>query len=318
MTNDINFKSGNFAKKKSFFLRRLLKLLIILLGVAGVVLIIFFIVSKISASRITISDIKKAWEEYDYEKVYDLSSQFLQKDSYNNTALTYYGYACFFLSQAQTDTQSAQQYLDESINKIRIALYSSNSNLTPQLEYMLGRAYFYKNTITSYYYADLAVKYLLLAKEHDFVSNDIPKLLGLSYASLGMTMESIAAFSEALLEDESDFLLLSIAEQYYNAKELNISEQYLFRIVQHSDNEDIVLKSRILLGNIYIDKESYDEAMEEFNKALELNPQSADAHYSIGLIYEKQGNIVKARAEWRTAQKLLPSHQASRAKLSES
>lgn len=318
MNNDINFKNGNYAKKKSYFLRRLIKLSLIVFSLAALIFLVFFIFSKISSNTISIRDIKKAWEQYDYEKVYDLSSKYLQKDSYNNSALTYYGYACFFLSQSQTDTQTAQQYLDESINKMRIALYSANSKLKPQLEYMLGRAYFFKNTITSYYYADLAVKYINLAKEDGFISPDIPKLLGLSYASLGMTMESIAAFSEALLEDESDFLLLSIAEQYYNAKELNISEQYLFRIVQNSDNEDIILKSRILLGNIYIEKESYEEALEEFNKALELNPESADAHYAIGLIYEKQGNIVKARAEWRTALKLMPSHQLSRAKLSES
>ena len=45
-------------------------------------------------------------------------------------------------------------------------IYDANKTLLPQLQYMLGRAYFYKNTITTHYYADLAVKYLLLAKEN--------------------------------------------------------------------------------------------------------------------------------------------------------
>ena len=90
----------------------------------------------------------------------------------------------------------AQTYLDECINNLRIALYSSNDKLTPQLQYMLGSAYFYKNTITTHYYADLAVKYLLLAQKNGYESNDIAEYLGLSYDSLGMTMESISAFTE--------------------------------------------------------------------------------------------------------------------------
>ena len=128
-------------------------------------LIVFFsykAVTRYQNGKITIKTIKAAWAEYDYQKVYELSKAFLQDHTYNNTALTYYSYACFFLAQGQTDTQQAQSYLDECINNIRIALYEADKSLTPQLQYMLGRAYFYKNTITTHYYADLAVKYLLL------------------------------------------------------------------------------------------------------------------------------------------------------------
>ena len=132
-----------------------------------------------------------------------------------------------------------------------------------------------------------------------------------------MTMESISAFTEALLVRESDSLLLSIAEQYYKARELNASEQYLFRIIKNSDNEDIVLKSENLLGNIYIDKEDYDAALEEFENVLKKNENSADAHYGIGVIYEKQGNIVKARSEWRKALKIQVNHPGALQKMSE-
>ena len=180
-----------------------------------------------------------------------------------------------------------------------------------------SRFYFYKNTITTHYYADLAVKYLLLAKENGYEADDIAEYLGLSYASLGMTMESIAAFTEALLVRESDTLLLAIAEQYYKAKELNAAEQYLFRIVKNSDNEDIIIKSENLLGNIYIDKEDYEAAQAEFDNVLKKNENSADAHYGIGVIYEKQGNIVKARSEWRKALKIQVNHPGALQKMSE-
>ncbi len=317
LKTNYNIENSSYAKKKSHLLRNLIRVAVVVVVLSAVAFSTYFGIKKYQQGRISIKTIKEAWAEYDYQKVYELCKVFLQDNTYNNTALTYYSYACFFLAQAQTDTQQAQSYLDECINNIRVALYEADKSLVPQLQYMLGRAYFSKNTITTHYYADLAVKYLLLAKENGYEADDIAEYLGLSYASLGMTMESIAAFTEALLVRESDFLLLSIAEQYYKANELNASEQYLFRIIKNSDNEDIVLKSENLLGNIYIDKEDYDAAMEEFENVLKKNENSADAHYGIGVIYEKQGNIVKARSEWRKALKIQVNHAGALQKMSE-
>ena len=308
MKNDFEIENNSFARRHNKWLKKIVfsALFLIIIGGAGTV--VFLGLHKFQAGRISIKSIKKSWSEYDYQKVYEQSFSFLQKAPYNNTVLTYYAYACFFLSQAQSETQLAQEYLDESINSLRIALYTANKSLVPQLQYMLGRAYFYKNTISTHYYADLSIKYLLLAKENNYDAPDIPEYLGLSYAALGMTMESISAFTEALLVRESDALLLSIAEQYFNAKEYQAAEQYLYRIIKNCENDDVLLRSQILLGNIYINREEYDQALEEFNNVLQKNANSADAHYGIGVIYEKQGNIVKARAEWRQALKLQVNH----------
>ncbi len=317
MKANYNIENSSYAKKKSHLLRNIIRVTAVAAVLSAIVFTTLFGIKKYQQGRISIKTIKEAWAVYDYQKVYELCKVFLQDNSYNNTALTYYCYACFFLAQAQTDTQQAQSYLDECINNIRVALYEADKNLVPQLQYILGRAYFSKNTITTHYYADLAVKYLLLARENGYEADDIAEYLGLSYASLGMTMESIAAFTEALLVRESDSLLLAIAEQYYKAKELNAAEQYLFRIIKNSDNEDVVLKSENLLGSIYIDKEDYDAALEEFDNVLKKNENSADAHYGIGVIYEKQGNIVKARSEWRKALKIQVNHPGALQKMSE-
>ena len=317
MKANYNIENSSYAKKKSHLLRNILRLAAVVLVLSAIAFATLFGIRKYQQNRISIKTIKEAWGSYDYQKVYELCKVFLQDNTYNNTALTYYSYACFFLAQAQTDTQQAQSYLDECINNIRIALYEADQSLVPQLQYMLGKAYFYKNTITTHYYADLAVKYLILAKQSGYEADDIAEYLGLSYASLGMTMESISAFTEALLVRESDSLLLAIAEQYYKAQELNAAEQYLFRIIKNSDNEDIILKSENLLGTIYIDKEDYDDALEEFENVLKKNENSADAHYGIGVIYEKQGNIVKARSEWRKALKIQVNHPGALQKMSE-
>ena len=160
-----NIENSSYAKKKSHLLRNTIRIAAVLLALSAVAFATWFGINKYNSGRITVKTIKAAWAEYQYQKVYELCKVFLQDNTYNNTALTYYSYACFFLDQAQTDTQLAQSYLDECINNIRVALYEADNSLIPQLQYMLGLAYFSKNTITTHYYADLAVKYLLLAKK---------------------------------------------------------------------------------------------------------------------------------------------------------
>ena len=140
----------------------------------------------------------KSWKSYDYESVYEISKGILNRTPFNNAALTYHGYAAFYLGVSSLDKMNEQNYLDEAINSLHLALLDAQSSLTSQLFYMLGKAYFYKNTVSSYYYADLAVKYLELAKARGYKADDIPEYLGLSYAALGMTMESISSFTETL------------------------------------------------------------------------------------------------------------------------
>ena len=307
----------NVGKKQSHIIRKILLFFGIAVILAALVFLSYFFISRHFSKKITINTLKEKWNEYDYLGLYEIDKTYLQENPYNNTALTYYSYACFYLAVSQNDTFQAQEYLDECINNMRLALYDASKSLKPQLQYMLGKAYFYKNTISTYYYADLAVKYLNLAKENGYKADDIAEYLGLSYAALGMTMESISAFTEALLIRESDTLLLSIAEQYYKIQEYGASEQYLYRVITNSENQDIVIRSKILLGQIYIDKEKYDDAMKLYNEIIAENDNCADAHYGIGLIYEKQNNLIKARAEWRKTLKIQVNHQGALKKLSD-
>ena len=271
-----------------------------------------------SRSGVSISYLNKKWNEYDYRAVYDSSAAILRERPFNNTALTLHGYAAFFLALAEMNTTQAQAYLDEAINVLRVALLGAKPRTFAQIEYMLGKAYFYKNSMSSYYYyADLVVQYLQRAQQDGYYSDDIPEFLGLSYAALGMTMESIAAFTKALLVRESDLLLLSIAEQYHKAGQDAAAAQYLYRISIDCRDEKIVLRSHFLLGNIYIGQEKYADAEQEFKTILEKSENSADAYYGLGVIYEKQGDVIKARSEWRRALRMQPNHAEALKKLAE-
>ena len=308
-------RTGAFKRKSQFIKHAVLAFCVVLVLALLSVFVFRFFNARRSAS---VAYLYEKWDDYDYRAVYDSSAVILRDKPFNNAALTLRGYAAFFLSLSETNTMQAQSFLDESINSLRLALLNARPKSFAQIEYMLGKAYFYKDSMASYYYyADLAVQYLLRAQKDGYKSDDIPEYLGLSYAALGMTMESIASFTEALLVRESDLLLLSIAEQYYKAGQVAAAAQYLYRISRDCKDEKIVQKSHLLLGYIYIAQEKYDEAENVFQTILEKNENIADAYYGIGVIYEKEGDVIKARAEWRKALRVQANHADALKKIAE-
>ena len=100
-------------------------------------------------------------------------------------------------------------------------------------------------------------------------------------------------------------------EQYKRFKSFNDFN------LDHGDYACKLIKENDILKYFNIDKEDYDAAQVEFDNVLKKNENSADAHYGIGVIYEKQGNIVKARSEWRKALKIQVNHPGALQKMSE-
>ena len=303
---------------KNKLIPRLILIFSLVIFLTAATIISYHFISKHIHNSASVTALYDNWEKYDYSKVYDISGTILNKNPLHNTARTFRGYSSFFLAVSQTDNTQAQVYLDDAINNLRVALQNSKKSTIGQLEYMLGKAYFYKDSMSSYYYyADLAVKYLLKSVADNYQSQDISEYLGLSYAALGKTQESIASFTEALLSRESDTLLLAIAEQYYKNGTGNAAKQYLYRVNTISKNEDIMMKSHLLLGQIYVDESDYENAQKEFETILEKNENSADAHYGLGVLYEKQGDLVKARAEWRKCLRIQINHPGAIQKMSD-
>ena len=51
------------------------------------------------------------------------------------------------------------------------------------------------------------------------------------------------------------------------------------------------------LGTVYLGKEDYQQAIAHFNKVMELNYYDTKAHYNLGLAYLYQGELDKAQKE---------------------
>ena len=57
------------------------------------------------------------------------------------------------------------------------------------------------------------------------------------------------------------------------------------------------LKAYMNLGAVYMQQEKYDQAIEEFNTAVKLNYYYGKAHYNLGYIYLLKGEKEKAEEE---------------------
>ena len=51
------------------------------------------------------------------------------------------------------------------------------------------------------------------------------------------------------------------------------------------------------LGAIYVSKKDYDQAVQQFKKVVELNHFNAKAHYNLGMVYVYNGEKEKAEEE---------------------
>ena len=288
---------------------KFIPVLLISLCSAVVLSVIVILISRYVGYKIknspSITKLENQWKEGDYLGVYDTSSILIEKKFLNNTVLTYRGYAAYRLSCSEIDPSLAQKYVNEAIRSLRIAIMDAKPQTLPQIYYQLGRAYFHKNTICSYhYYSDLVVKYLELARSLGYNADDIPELLGISYGNLGNSIESIKSFSEALNVRESDSPLLMIAEQYYKEGQYPAAKQYLYQVSSRANDDSLMLKSQTILGKIYLEEEDYENAKIQYEAILEKDENSPDAHYGLGVIYEKNNDMVKARAEWRKTLKI--------------
>lgn len=68
----------------------------------------------------------------------------------------------------------------------------------------------------------------------------------------------------------------------------------------------------IELAKFYFLNSKYDEAINELNKVLEINPGNSEAYYNLGLIYENKNQYEKAREMYEKALSIDPDYKLAR------
>jgi tetratricopeptide (TPR) repeat protein len=69
-------------------------------------------------------------------------------------------------------------------------------------------------------------------------------------------------------------------------------------------------EAHLQLGNLYSDQNKYSDAVPEYERALELNADLADAHYRLGQAYVRTGQKDRAQEQLQVYQRLRAQHLA--------
>ena len=295
----------------------LLRFIVILVGVIIVGGGVFYLVRAKSAPTgkgATEQRLSVLWKEQKYSEIATQAAQVLADRPLDENALMYAGFAYFYEGVDASSLENRIPLFDKSIVYLRRALLLKDNPQTPSVNYVLGKAYYQKGK----YYLDLAIEYLNKSIEEGYIARDTYEYLGLAYSDLEDYTKAAGYFQKAIAQKPTGLLLFILAQTYYRADDTTEAEQYLLRAVnmaQSTKDTSVEEQARFLLGKIYSDRKDYFKAEDQYLRILEIDAKSADAHYYLGDLYTQLNEPVKARAEWRAALRIDPSHYGARLKL---
>lgn len=121
----------------------------------------------------------------------------------------------------------------------------------------------------------------------------------------GETEEAIKYLEESLKLNPDYYLsLLNLGGAYIKIKRLDDAEKILLKASKINPTSEIYNN----LGVVYSNKNEMERALKKFEKAIELNPHSADAYFNIGITYIKKGKNEKAVLFFKKAIELNPEY----------
>ncbi len=298
-----HYQSGQRGKRLRTILIPTLSVIVVL---AVVLLIVLGVPARLFGSggqRQAPGKLPDLFRAQKYDDVITASNAVLVGDPLNAVALSYKGFASFYKSNSQDATEEKMPSLDQAIVALRRARLAG-APFGGEIDYVLAKAYFNKGK----YYYDLSISSMQSSIAKGYVQKDTYEYMGQAYSQLGDNDKAMENFLIALKDDTGDLLLLTIGQTYYQMKRTSDAIDYLLRTLNKTEDKDIEERARFLLGGIYLDTAELFKAEEQFAAIVKIDPQSADAHYDLGEVYAKMNDPVKARAEWRNALIIDPTH----------
>jgi tetratricopeptide (TPR) repeat protein len=291
--------------------KRAIRLLAVGLGIAAVVGAVAAVLDATNVLPLGIeprdTELVALWNEARYDEVIRTAAGILEENPLDGEALTFSGFAHFYAGVELVQRAEQLDYLDRSIVMLRKALHVPRAPLAAERDYVLAKAYYHKGDE----YVDLSVRYMERSLEKGFDAVDSRTYLGLGYARLGVHDES-AAWLERAIErapaDEVDAVRMKAAEAYVSLGDYESARERLTEAIASLDDEFLVLMARNQLASVLILDGRHAEAETVLDRTIQQFPQSADAYYYLGVVYDQTDRDVQARDLWRTAREIDPNH----------
>ncbi|HSA96064.1 MAG TPA: tetratricopeptide repeat protein [Acidobacteriota bacterium] len=170
----------------------------------------------------------------------------------------------------------------------------------PKYQYNLGNFYINQNNI------DEAIKAYVKALSLDTRYYLAWNALGLAHSMRGRLEEASKAYVKCLeINPQFTEAHNNLGTVYQEMKQLDKAEKEFLAALQ-----DLAYQHRELpyfnLARLYALQGRFDEALENVNKAIQLQPRLAMAHNLRGFIYEKRNGLAEAISSYEQAVKIVP------------
>jgi tetratricopeptide (TPR) repeat protein len=258
----------------------------------------------------TVAELSQLWSESRYDELLAASEAMLKHDPLDPGALAFRGFAAFQKGVGEGTAEERTPWLDEAVVCLRRARLVSG-NLAAEIEYVLAKAAYHRGKYTY----DQTIAFMQSAIDRGYMRPDSYEYLGMAWTQLGDAEEGLGAFLQALQQESSDILLLTIGQTYYQMKHTDEAVDYFLRALNMTVDTAVERQVRFQLGQIYLDRNELFKAEEQYTALVELDPRSADAHFYLGEVYAAMNDAVKSRAQWRAAFGLDKQHFGARLRL---
>lgn len=251
------------------------------------------------------------WTEQEHLAIINKAEQILLVDPLAKEALLYGGLANFYQVDLTFDYDEKEALINKTIINLRKAklLYADylgwqdGSELYAKIVHILANAYLRKGR----YYTDLALFYFNQAVSRGYVDDNSYQHMATLHEGLGEHEKAVEYYKLSIEQKPSAVKWLLLAQVFYNLEEFDQANVTLRKIGNNSE-ESVIQRKELLMGRISYSAGDFEQAKEHFNALLELSDNYADSHYYLGLIYEEEGNVIKARSEFRKTLTIDPAH----------
>ncbi|TVQ25572.1 MAG: tetratricopeptide repeat protein [Spirochaetaceae bacterium] len=252
-------------------------------------------------------EIETLWDRREFFELIRLTDDLLAADPLDVDALIFRGLAGYYGAASDIDLENRDELIRDSIRYLRRARTLSGERLSAEIHFVLGLAYYEQGR----HFADLAVDHLNQAVELGVDNASVYEFLGLSYERLYDRDRAINNLLLAADRAPRDISFLAVAERLVENNQASEALPHLHRVISESDEPRLVHQARFILGQIELSEARYEQAEEQFQAVLQDDPNSADAHFYLGELFDAMGDGVRARAQWRNALQIDSGHAAA-------
>lgn len=173
--------------------------------------------------------------------------------------------------------------------------------------YKLGKAFFLKNKY------DVALQHLEAFEQNNKNYADVYNMLGVIYHLGGRIKDAIRSFERALkinpgyMEAATNLAITyNDIGQYEKAKNALNKAKGSSHSKTIKEMEDKLIKSKLSnlhaqIADLYVEIGNYDNAIEEYQKALRLQPTFVDIKTKLAIAYREKGMLAQAIKELEEA-----------------